>query len=1184
MAVARAQETSSSTCYDVFLSFRGEDTRKTFTDHLYTALVQQGFHTFRDNDEIEKGEYLKSELEKAICRSKISIIVISKDYASSTWCLDELMMILEQRRNSEHVVLPVFYDVDPSEVRKQTGRTAEAFAKYKEQINAEMDHEVKTKLMKKIKGWRLALTEVADLIGLDLQNQVDGYIINCDNGAVNCGDMADNCGDVAVNGGDMAVCSGYVVDDVAGEAFVLYEAKFIQKIIKVIGDKLRHKTLDVAQYETGIDSRAKSINLWLQNESTDVRVRAICGMGGIGKTTIAKFVYNQNSDSFESSSFLANIREVLEQPNGLLCLQRQLILDISKKQHKKIHNVDEGLAKIKKLVCSKRVLLVLDDVEQADQIYTIFGMEDKLFPGSKVIITTRHERLLKPHQMYKVNKLTKDESIKLFSLHAFGKDCPIQSYKKHTKRAVKFCEGLPLALKVIGSSLSGKSEKEWVNELGKLEKIPHSQILKKLKSSYDSLQDDYDKRLFLHIACFFVGIDKDYAIKILEKCNLHAKVGIQNIIDRCLITIDHSNVLGMHQLIQDMGREIIHQESQDAGERSRLWHHWDAFTVLKNETGTKTVEGLALDMRILEEADSNAKKHLYEEFCHNSIMLKHVSSLKRCWFSFISGQSVSTTSPNDVCLRTDAFKIELSLENLVALDLRHSRLELVWKQTSFLESLKILDLSYSKWLTRTPNFLSLPNLESLILKGCASLVEVCESIGNLEMLDLLDLQDCKSLRKFPRNIGKLGSLRTLVISGCNIGELPNEMRNDGDNKWWPLTVWSIVPTPRKGPDTLWASLPYSLRELCLNECNLYDDSFPENFGNLPSLQYLSLERNPFRRIPNCIKSLNGLQGLNISECHRLQSLELNGLSINSRMIIEAGSCESLENVTSLNGNSYLWLYGCHKLVDLEVCFEKEIPIVLGITTLTRRRKYPIQGRFENENKTKDLSWIYCPQETFPGDEYMVEWLSRWRFGNQLEAGDEITITFDGNDEYVVEKCGFKIVYQEEHEEENGSSSATIEESHHDYNLMSEFLSRCMPSHSLGNVQEKEENESSSSAIEESHHDYNQISELFSRCMQSLLLSNMQEEEENGSRSSTINVQEEEEHGSRSSTIEESIHDLMSEFSSRLQSRLLGYPQEEEENGSNASTIEDSYHDYNLMSEFLSRYMQLLSLGDVQEGP
>ncbi|KAM7474503.1 hypothetical protein LguiB_021746 [Lonicera macranthoides] len=176
MATVRPHEASSSTCYDVFLSFRGKDTRKTFTDHLYTGLVQQGFRTFRDNDEVEGGENLKSELEKEIRQSKIYVVVISKDYASSTWCLDELVTILEKRRNSQHVVLPVFYDVDPSHVRKKTGRIAKAFARNEKQFEAKLDSEGKRKFTEKIKGWRSAITEVANLIGLDLRNHVDGYI------------------------------------------------------------------------------------------------------------------------------------------------------------------------------------------------------------------------------------------------------------------------------------------------------------------------------------------------------------------------------------------------------------------------------------------------------------------------------------------------------------------------------------------------------------------------------------------------------------------------------------------------------------------------------------------------------------------------------------------------------------------------------------------------------------------------------------------------------------------------------------------------------------------------------------------------------------------------------------------------------------------------------------------------
>ncbi|XP_016652473.1 PREDICTED: BURP domain-containing protein 5-like [Prunus mume] len=169
MALVRAQEDSSADTfgcrYHVFLSFRGEDTRKTFTDHIYTAFVDAGLQTFRDDDELERGEDIKPELEKAIQHSRSSVIVFSKDYASSKWCLDELVMILQRKRTSDHVVLPVFYDIDPSEVRKQTGSFAKAFAGHQKNGSLKKD---------KVNGWRAALAEVADLAGMVLQNECDG--------------------------------------------------------------------------------------------------------------------------------------------------------------------------------------------------------------------------------------------------------------------------------------------------------------------------------------------------------------------------------------------------------------------------------------------------------------------------------------------------------------------------------------------------------------------------------------------------------------------------------------------------------------------------------------------------------------------------------------------------------------------------------------------------------------------------------------------------------------------------------------------------------------------------------------------------------------------------------------------------------------------------------------------------
>ncbi|XP_058217976.1 disease resistance protein RPV1-like [Rhododendron vialii] len=169
MAAIRSQEASSSTSpcsYHVFLSFRGEDTRNSFTDHLYTALGYAGFHTFKDDDGIEREEKIKSELQKAIKESRISIVVLSKNYASSSWCPDELVMILKCRSTSGHVVLPVFYDMDPSQLRKQMGSFEEAFVRHERKIEAKSG-ERRKEWMSKVEEWRAALREVADLAGMN---------------------------------------------------------------------------------------------------------------------------------------------------------------------------------------------------------------------------------------------------------------------------------------------------------------------------------------------------------------------------------------------------------------------------------------------------------------------------------------------------------------------------------------------------------------------------------------------------------------------------------------------------------------------------------------------------------------------------------------------------------------------------------------------------------------------------------------------------------------------------------------------------------------------------------------------------------------------------------------------------------------------------------------------------------
>ena len=141
--------------YDVFISFRGEDTRNTFVSHLYEALCDKKIKTFIDEVSLERGKEISPTLLEAIQESKIFVIVLSENYASSTWCLDELLHILQWKGTYKQII-PVFYDVDPSHVRHQRGSYKISFDRLEERFKDEIN---------KVQKWRDALTQVANLSG-----------------------------------------------------------------------------------------------------------------------------------------------------------------------------------------------------------------------------------------------------------------------------------------------------------------------------------------------------------------------------------------------------------------------------------------------------------------------------------------------------------------------------------------------------------------------------------------------------------------------------------------------------------------------------------------------------------------------------------------------------------------------------------------------------------------------------------------------------------------------------------------------------------------------------------------------------------------------------------------------------------------------------------------------------------
>ncbi|KAK9984839.1 hypothetical protein SO802_034364 [Lithocarpus litseifolius] len=912
--------TTSQWIYDVFLSFRGEDTRNTAVDFLNYALEQRGIYTFKDDEKLEGGKTTKPELLKAIEKSRFAVVILSENYASSTWCLEELVKIIECKEEKGMTVLPIFYNVDPSDLRKLKGAFAKAFDEHEKQFK------------EKVGTWRDALNHVAGIVGYHVKNSP------------------------------------------------LSEA--VKSIVRLVSRKSSFEFSEITEGLVGIHARLVELEsclaLWLKD---DVRSVGFWAMGGMGKSTLAKVAYKMISKEFDDCCFIDDVRK-----KDLFSLQKDLISQILKETNLNIQNKLDGEHMLKKMLQHKKVLLVLDDVDESNELKMLVRKSDWFGSGSRIIITTRDKHLLEElpvDEIFEVKALNYKESLCLFCSKAFKKELYPDEYLNLFNSFVEYVNGLPLALEVLGSFLSKRSTAEWKSALEMLKEDPNSKINQVLKISFDGLPDSV-KDIFKDIACFFNHEEKDHVVRMLDsigRIGRHSDIGLRILIDKSLLKIFKNNELWMHNLIENMGRNMVRQESLEPGERSRLWLYKDIDHVLKNNTGTGNVQVIdikgAKDTRIY---------HEEKEACWRPQGLAPLVTLQGWVLSALSWQGFTSSKkpegllwnpnaflkmPNLKFLRIRNIFLQINTlpnslryfeyndypskslpplpDELVELHLLHSKIELLWKGMKNFDKLKSIHVAGSSDMIIAPNFNGVPNLEELDLKGCSKLRELHPSIGKLKNLKLLNLKKCQELttlpnkfeleslvtlnlarcskvKKIPEFVGNMKHLQELLLKGTAITELPSSveclmglniliLRDCKKLVCLPNTICNLT----------------SLKNLDLLGCSKFD-KLPEYLGNIVCLMELDLSGTAIRELPSSVEFLIGLEILDLKNCKNFVLLPSTICSLKSLRYFSLIGCSKFDRLPKDLGN----------IVSLESLFLsgtaiKELPssveFLIGLKTL-----------------------------------------------------------------------------------------------------------------------------------------------------------------------------------------------------------------------------------------------------------
>ncbi|KAD7117137.1 hypothetical protein E3N88_04405 [Mikania micrantha] len=617
----------------------------------------------------------------------------------------------------------------------------------------------------------------------------------------------------------------------------------------------------------GIEFHMDVLNRLLSIQKTEeVHIIGIHGMGGIGKTSIAQALFRRISFKYEGSSFIKNVRE--QSKKDICALQEKILTDVLGAHLKfMIQDPEYGANIIQERLCNKKVLLVLDDVDDVRQLEFLAASNNWFGTGSRIIITTRDEHLLSnANAKYKPALLRMDQAVELFSRHAFQTSSPPEEYKELSVRAIRYTGRLPLALKVIGCFFHGRKAGVWESALDRLAKIPDNEVFEILKISFDGLHY-YEKKILLDIACFFKDSEVKYATRKLDSFDFNPEIGISVLIEKSLIIVSKGEI-HMHDLIHEMCLQIVHESFPN----SRLRNREEVHELVEKKEVHDVIEAIVVPKDdSLEQKQGRFRSDIFKMM--NNLRLLEVNFKFTSYEPSILPKNLRWISWNQYPFSS------LPVPNsskLVGLEMVHANIQHLWKGQKIMPNLKFIHLDILDCLSRFPDVSEAPNIERLILSKCHKIVEVHESVGFLKKLVYMEIFLCKKLKRLPSRI-EIESLDTLKLNECS----------------------SLKRIPEFSPCVV------KLSSLDLHSCSKIQE-LPSSIRYLSNLCFLNLDDcTNLESIPSSICELKCLKHVSFNSCPKLKILPDQFRSMSNFEKLELGDVESFNQIRNLNGLFFL---------------------------------------------------------------------------------------------------------------------------------------------------------------------------------------------------------------------------------------------------------------------------------------